>query len=126
MDELHRGGQLVRVLHRTAAKPCCGSGEQGPQPFAAGGNQVLRQGRDQGHRAIHTVAHQGVHRRHVVDSEGDQVLDRHLLASGGSFQDVQINLVARPLAPAVRRQTGGTPHLPGTMVARLGRVKPSP
>jgi hypothetical protein len=89
VDELDGGRQLQAVVVIRARQTRGGDGQQRPQALAAGGDQVLGQGRDDRHVALHALGDQPVDAGHVGLGEAHETIHRARLPGEGRCGYVQ-------------------------------------
>ena len=104
-------------LAPTAGDSRGGDGEQRPQALAASVDQVIGQGRDHRHRALHARHNQGVDAGHVRRGQ----LHQRVHGAGRTVDDgsggVQLTELLEDKGPRALR-------CGATMLARYNRVKP--
>src|SRR5260221_12161948 len=79
MNELHDGRELHVMLAAIAGRPGGKENERRAQPFAASGNDVLRDLAHEHHVGLEPAPDHGIHRKHVC---GDAVAEEFGLQRG--------------------------------------------
>src|SRR5258708_17859524 len=79
MNELHDSRELQVMLAAIAGRPGCKENERRAQPFAASGNDVLRDPAHEHHVGLEPAPDHGIHRKHVC---GDAVAEEFGLQRG--------------------------------------------
>jgi hypothetical protein len=93
VDELDGRGELQAGVVARPGQAGGGDGQQRPQTLGGAGDQVVGQGRDHRHGAVHVPADQGVDGGHVRTRKLEQrVQRRRFFGDGCACGDVQADL----------------------------------
>jgi hypothetical protein len=116
VDELDGGGQLQAGVVVRPGQARGGHGQQRTQALAAGGDQVLGQGGDDRHFALHARGDQGVDPGHVGGGQPHETIHRSRLPGEGRCSCVQNHTL-----PADTRRRSACASRPVGLISRCER-----